>query len=353
MNRIRVLVVDDSAIVRDVLTENLSQYDDIEIIGTAPDPYIARDKIVKLDPDVITLDIEMPKMNGLNFLEKLMIYHPMPVIIVSSVTTNDIQASMKAIDIGAFDVVNKPGGSISVTEVVDDVYYKIKEAYKVKDTFVSRRKLVDERIKSKKITYNKNILSEVSTTDKLIAIGASTGGPVSLEFVLKNLPPNVPPILIVQHMPLFYTAQFALRLNDICEVNVKEAEEGDIVTNGTVYIARGGNHLELVRRGATLYTRLTDGPKVHFQRPAVDVLFQSVAQLVGKNALGIILTGMGKDGADGLLEMKNKGAQTIAQDEASCVVFGMPYEAIELGAAQKICPLEDIPDKIVQFSKQV
>lgn len=351
MNKIRVLVVDDSAIVRDVLTENLSKYDDIEIIGTAPDPFIARDKIVRLDPDIITLDIEMPKMNGLSFLEKLMVYHPMPVIIVSSVTTNDIDASMKAIEIGAFDVVNKPGGSISVTEVVDDVYYKIKEAYKVKDTFLSRRKLVSERIETKTISYTRDILSEVSTTDKLIAIGASTGGPVSLEFILKSLPPNIPPILIVQHMPLFYTAQFAARLNDICEVNVKEAEEGDIITYGTVYIAKGGNHLELERKGASLYARLTEGEKVHFQKPAVDILFNSVAKIVGKNALGIILTGMGKDGAAGLLEMKNKGARTIAQDEATSVVFGMPLEAIDLGAAQKICPLEEMPERIVEFSR--
>jgi len=351
MGKIKVLIVDDSAVVRDVLTEKLSLYNDIEVVGTAPDPFIARNKILSLNPDIITLDIEMPKMDGLTFLEKLMTYYPIPIIIVSSVTTKDPHASIKALEIGAFDVVNKPGGSISVKEVVEEIYFKIKQAYQIKDSFVTRRKIVDGAISKKIVSFDKNILRNVITTDKLIAIGSSTGGTVALEFIFKHLPANLPPVLVVQHMPEGYTKQFAERLNDFSDLTIKEAENGEILSNGIVYIARGGNHLVIERRGANIYTRLTVTDRIQYQRPSVDVLFESVAEIAGKNSLGILLTGMGKDGADGLLKMKNNGALTICQDEESSVVWGMPKAAIDIGAAVEIINLSNVPDKIVNYSK--
>ncbi len=233
-DKIKVLIVDDSAIVRDVLTKALALDPNIEVLGSAPDPYIARNKIVQLKPDVLTLDIEMPKMDGLTFLEKLMSYYPIPVIIVSSVTTKDPLAAIKALEIGAFDVVNKPGAAISVESVTNEVIYKIKQAYQVKDTYTSRRAAIDGTIRTTKVVINKNILSNIKTTDKLIAIGASTGGTTALEFIVKNLPQNLPPIVITQHMPENYTRQFANRLNDLSPLTIKEAEDGEIIQGGIV-----------------------------------------------------------------------------------------------------------------------
>jgi two-component system chemotaxis response regulator CheB len=348
--KIKVLIVDDSAIVRDALSVNLANYDDIEVLGTAPDPFIARNKIINLKPDVITLDIEMPRMDGLTFLEKLMTYYPLPVIIVSSVTTKDKYASIKALEIGAFDVVNKPSGSISVSEVIEDIYYKIKQAYQVKDFYLNRRNIIDSRITKTTIKHENNILSKIYTTDKLIAIGASTGGTVAIEFILKNLPGNMPPILIVQHMPENYTKSFADRLNELSKLKVKEAEDEEFITDGSVYIAKGGYHLELERKGANLFTKLSLSEKVQFQRPSVDVLFNSVSRTTGKNSIGLLLTGMGKDGANGLLSMKNSGALTYAQDEESSIVWGMPKAAIEIDAAVDIINLEAIPELLINYA---
>ncbi len=349
---IKVLIVDDSAIVRDVLSEALSGQPDIEVVGTAPNPFIARDKLLKLKPDIITLDIEMPKMDGLTFLKKLMDYYPIPVIIVSSVTTTDNSAAIAALEIGAFDVVNKPGSAISIEEVKGEVIKKVRDAYMVKDTYCSRRKIVNISLEKKNIP-NINILSKISTTEKFITIGSSTGGTIAVEYLLKNLPGNLPPILIVQHMPPNYTLAFANRLNSLCELTVKEVEDGEPIQRGVVYIAKGGSHFEIQRRGATLYSKLTNGDRVQFQKPAVDVLFKSISKNLGKNALGILLTGMGKDGADGLLELKNNGAKTIAQDEESSVVWGMPKAAIDINAHTKILGLKDIPQAIINYASEV
>ena len=383
MSKIKVLVVDDSAIVRDVLSSAVEAQRDMELVGTAPDPFIARDKIVRLNPDVITLDIEMPRMDGLTFLEKLMQYFPLPVIIVSSITTKDPQAAIKALELGAFDVVNKPGGSITVEEVKEDVLRKIRLAYEAKDAFLSKwKEQVTEAAKDKERgsirggrfpgistripgakapagaqdaglpKVQASLLTQVRTTEKLIAIGASTGGTVALEALFRGLPRHLPPIVVTQHMPMHFTRQFAQRLNELSELTVKEGEEGELVQIGNVYLAPGGYHMEVTRRGASLFIHLHQGERVQFQRPAVDVLFHSVARAAGKNALGILLTGMGKDGAEGLLAMKQSGALTIAQDERTSIVWGMPRVAVELGAAEKVLPLERIPEAILDFSSE-
>lgn len=361
MEKIRVLVVDDSAIVRDVLSGSIEAQKDMELVGTAPDPFVARDKIVRLKPDVITLDIEMPRMDGLTFLERLMHYFPLPVIIVSSITTKDPYAAIKALELGAFDVVNKPGGSITVEEVKEEVIRKVRFAFEARDTFLEKWKeqaidaLADTNRRKGKIIQqppaDKAFLTQISTTEKLVAMGASTGGTVALEYILRFLPRNVPPIVITQHMPINFTRQFALRLNDLSELTVKEGEDGELLQIGTAYIAPGGYHMEVVRRGSSLFIRLHTGERIHFQRPAVDVLFRSVAQHAGRNAMGILLTGMGKDGAEGLLAMKQTGAQTLAQDERTSIVWGMPRAAIELGAAVKVISLEQVPDAILNFSR--
>lgn len=350
--KIKVLVVDDSAIVRDIIASNIEKQKDMELVGTAPDPFIARDKIVRFNPDVITLDIEMPRMDGLTFLEKLMQYYPLPVIIVSSITTNDKYAAIKALELGAYDVVNKPGGSITVEEVTEEILLKIRNAYYNRNTFLKKWKELSPKITKEKKSYKKTILAEITTTDKVIAIGASTGGTVALEYIFERLPKHLPPILVAQHMPVNFTYSFAQRLNDICDLTVKEAEDDEMIQVGTVYIAPGDKHLIVERKGASIFAMHNDDEKVNFQKPAADVLFKSVAKVAGKNALGILLTGMGKDGAAGLLEMKNAGAHTIAQDEATSIVWGMPRAAVEMGAAVEVLSLDDIIQAIIKFAKQ-
>lgn len=349
--RIKVLIVDDSAIVRGVLTDYLAAQPDIEVVGTAPDPFIARDKILKYKPDVLTLDIEMPRMDGLTFLGKLMTYYPLPVIIVSSITTRDPTASIKALEIGAFDVVNKPGGSTSVAEVIDDVLDKIRRAYKVKDIYVQRgaevRSILD---KQRKPAYDENVLSKIATTDKFIAIGASTGGTVALEYIFAHLPASLPPVLVVQHMPPVFTKQFADRLNELSDLTIREAGDGDLVIPGNAYIAPGGLHMTVQRKGNLMFTRLIDTERVHFQKPAVDVLFESLAREVGRNCVAFLLTGMGKDGAAGMKALKDAGAYTVAQDEKSSIVWGMPKAAVDLDAQREIVPLEDVPRRIVEIA---
>lgn len=353
--RIRVLIVDDSAIVRDVLSERLARFPDIEIIGVAPDPFIARDKIVQLKPDVITLDIEMPRLDGLSFLERLMVYYPMPVIIVSSVTSAGSNAAIRALEIGAFDVVNKPGGALSVGDIVEEIAYKIRQAYEIRDSYGARRADFGKAYGGKRAERppsSGKSLGSVKTTDKLVCIGSSTGGTVALEYLLQRLPPRMPPILIVQHMPPNFTRQFAERLDGLAELSVKEAEEGEMLIEGTVYVARGGLHLRVERRGSSLYARLSDSERVHFQKPSADVLFSSAAECAGRNVIAALLTGMGRDGAEGLLGLKRAGAWTIAQDEKSSVVWGMPRAAIDLGAASEVLALDEMPKRLVNLSRE-
>lgn len=340
---INVLIIDDSAVVRKALTTELSKYEDINIIGTAVDPYIARDKIIKLKPDVITLDLEMPRMDGLSFLAKLMEFYPIPVIILSSLTPKNGELAMKALDLGAIDVLCKSGSAYSLKDVSISLVQSIRAASKARLDVNSRVK------KSTSPVQKKNINSLLTqTTDKVIAIGASTGGTKALEMVLSGLPGTTAGTVIVQHMPENFTTIFANRLNEICQMEVREAENNDRVSMGTALIAPGNHHMLLQRSGGIYQVKIKAGPRVHYQRPSVDVLFQSVAKYAGKNALGVLLTGMGVDGAKGLFEMKEKGAVTIAQDEMSCVVFGMPKEAIKIGAADKVVPLAKISRTIIQ-----
>lgn len=343
MNKIRVLVVDDSAVVRKVFSEELSREPDIEVVGTAPDPYVARDKIVQLKPDVVTLDIEMPRMDGITFLRKLMKYFPLPVIIVSSLTKAGGELAMEAMDIGAVEVISKPGQAYSVGDMSVQLAEKIRAAARV--DVRQRAQLAFQP--NRPLDLPKLALSR--TTNKIIAIGSSTGGTEALKQVLPLLPPSSPGILVVQHMPPHFTTKFAARLNELSQIRVKEAEDGDSVVPGTCLLAPGNFHMVMRRSGARYYVNVKSGPLVCHQRPAADVLFNSVAAYGGKNAIGVILTGMGRDGASGLLKMKEAGARTIAQDEKSCVVFGMPKEAIALGAIDEVLPITQISAAILRL----
>lgn len=339
-NKIKVLIVDDSAMVRKIFSQEIGKDPDIEVIGAAPDPFIARDKIVQLKPDVIVLDIEMPKMDGLTFLEKLMKHYPLPVIIVSSLAKSGTDVAMKALELGAADVMAKPGSSYSVKDMSEQLIDKIKAVVNIKHF-----RKVDLTVASN--THTKLNKSMIKTTNKIIAIGASTGGTEAIKEILVRLPAEMPPIVIVQHMPQYFTKSFAERLNSLCVLEIKEAEDGEAAVPGKVLIAPGNKHMVLKRSGAVYYVEVKDGPLVFHQRPSVEVLFNSVAKYAGANAIGIILTGMGKDGAAGLLEMKNAGAFTIGQDEKSCVVYGMPKEAVLLNSVMKIESLERIPQTIL------
>ena len=342
MQKIRVLVVDDSAIVRKIFSEELSKFPDIEIVGTAPDPFIARDKIVMLKPDVITLDIEMPRMDGITFLKKLMRYFPLPVIIVSSLTPKGGKLTLEAMEIGAVEVIGKPGGSYTVGDMIPQLAAKIKAASRVR---VTKKEMTGRSTPA----GSEPVKALAKTSNKVIAIGASTGGTEALKAVLTRMPPNSPGILVVQHMPAKFTTAFAERLNGICQITVKEAQNNDSVNPGTALIAPGNYHMILRRSGARYYVEVKDGPMVHHQRPSVDILFKSTAQYAGPNSIGVILTGMGADGAEGLLEMKQAGAKTTAQDERSCVVFGMPKEAIKIGAVDTVVSLNKMVEEIIRM----
>lgn len=345
---IKVLVVDDSALVRKLLTEELNKQKDIQVVGTAMNPYIARDKIVKLRPDVITLDLEMPRMDGLSFLSKLMKHFPLPVVVVSSLTPKNSQNAINALQLGAVEVICKPGSAYSTQNITQDIVKAIRTASVAK----FQKNILPTQPSSTKIDYTNNDSSLVHTTNKIIAIGSSTGGTRALEVILTKLPGNLPGTVVVQHMPPVFTKSFAERLNSICQVTVKEAEDGDHIQPGTVLIAPGNYHMLVVKNGARYYTRIKQGPPVHHQRPSVDVLFNSVASSVGINAMGVILTGMGADGAKGLLNMKEKGSYTIGQDEATSVVYGMPREAYKIGAVTDQLPLDRIPEGIINHMKQ-
>jgi len=340
LKKIKVLIVDDSAVVRKIFSEELSKYHDIEVVGTAPDPYVARDKIVALHPDVITLDIEMPRMDGLTFLRKLMRHYPLPTIIVSSLTPKGGKLTLEAMEIGAVDVIAKPGSSYTVGNMSTQLADKIRAAAWAK---VIR--------KDKDVTDSENVPLKAlaETSHKVIAIGASTGGTEALKVVLSKLPANSPGIMVVQHMPANFTTAFAERLNSLSQLTVREARDNDSVVPGVALVAPGNFHMILRRSGARYYVEVKTGPMVHHQRPAVDILFKSTAKYAGANAIGVILTGMGADGAEGLLDMKRAGASTIAQDENSCVVFGMPKEAIKMGAADKVLPLGQIAAEMMRM----
>lgn len=337
--KIRVLVIDDSAIVRQVLTRELQPYPDIDVVGTAPDPYVGRDKIVELKPDVLLLDVEMPRMDGVTFLRKLMRYQPMPVIIVSSLTAKGSALALDAMDAGALEVLCKPGSAFSVAEMTEQLVQKIRA---VRWAHVRRAEAPTGAAAARPAT-----LSIAQTTHKIIAIGASTGGTEAIREVLMRFPANAPGTVIVQHMPAYFTTSFAERLNQLCEIEVREAQDGDSIRPGLALIAPGNYHMLLRRSGARYYVEVRDGPTVCLQRPSVEVLFKSVARYAGANAVGAILTGMGSDGAKGLLEMRQAGAWTIAQDEKTSVVYGMPAKAVEFGAAAIQLPLQKIGDALL------
>ncbi|MCC6239417.1 MAG: chemotaxis response regulator protein-glutamate methylesterase [Phycisphaerales bacterium] len=337
---IKVLVVDDSAIVRQVLTRQLQRDPQICVVGTAPDPYVARDKIEALKPDVLTLDIEMPRMDGITFLNKLMAYHPMPVIVISSLTARGTATAIQAMEAGAVEVLAKPGSAYSVGELATVLIQKVKLAACSRISSLAPAK------------PGATQLSLTETTDQVFAIGTSTGGVQALSQILPSFPKSSPGILVVQHMPPGFTASFAARLDSICAMNVKEAADGDVVVNGRILIAPGGKHMQLVRRAARYYVELNEAPPVHHQRPSVELLFQSVAHYAGANAIGAILTGMGADGAQGLLAMRKSGARTLAQDQQSCTVFGMPHEAIKCGAAEFVVPLAEVAPTMIHLLQQ-
>ncbi len=341
MKKIRVLIVDDSPLVRDIFSKELARDPEIEVVGTAPDPYKARDLIVYLKPDVITLDIEMPRMDGITFLNKLMQHYPLPVIIVSSLAPEGGELALKAMELGAVEVICKPKSDYWIGDMSVQLIDKIKAASQVDmQNKYLRKSVAPARPKS---------YSLKNASKKVVAIGASTGGVQALQQLLSAIPSNSPGIVIVQHMPEHFTHSFANRLNDYCTIRVKEAEDGDVIQSGYAYIAPGNRHMVVANYRSNYEVRLKDGPLVSRHRPSVDVLFQSVAREIGNNAIGVILTGMGRDGSKGMLTMKQSSALTIAQDEKSCIVFGMPREAIKLDAVNYVLSLEQIPDKVLSL----
>lgn len=351
--KIRVLIVDDSAVVRQTLSSILSGDPEIEVMGVASDPYVAASKIAHEVPDVITLDIEMPRMDGLTFLRKIMMQHPIPVVIISSLAEGNTETGLKALELGAVEIIAKP--RMGTKDFIEDSQIRLRDAVKSAANAKLRRRTLNEVMQVQpKLSANAVLAasapskSMIKTSEKVIAVGASTGGTEALKEFLVALPADSPGIVIVQHMPEKFTKSFSDRLNDLCKITVKEAENNDTVIRGRALIAPGNYHMLLKRSGARYYVEVKEGPLVNRHRPSVDVLFRSTAQYAGGNAIGVLMTGMGDDGAQGLLEMHEAGAITVAQDEKSCVVFGMPKEAIKRGAADHILPLGQIADFVMK-----
>jgi two-component system, chemotaxis family, protein-glutamate methylesterase/glutaminase len=339
---IRVLIVDDSALFRKVLNQALSAYGDIAVVGSAVDPFAARDKIVRLKPDVLTLDVEMPRMDGLSFLSRLMEFYPLPVVVVSSLTPANGENAIRALELGAVEVICKQDCLSNPEEIIPPLVRAIRAASRAD----VRKRMTDPPgpVEALPIADGRFM-----TAHKVIAFGASTGGTQALEFILTRFPADFPGIVVTQHMPASFTRSFAKRLDTVCAIHVKEAVDEDRIVPGQALIAPGGFHMVLERIGAFYQVRIKEGPAVHHQKPSVDVLFHSVARHAGPNGAGILLTGMGADGAAGMLDMRENGVFTIAQDEATSLVFGMPAEAIRLGAAECIAGLPDIPGEIAHW----
>lgn len=346
--KLKVLVIDDSALIRSVMKAIINRERDMECVGAAPDPLAAREMIKELNPDLLTLDVEMPKMDGLDFLERLMRSRPMPVLMVSTLTERGANITFRALELGAVDFVSKPkldiarGMEAAATEITDKI--RMVAQARVRKTPVAP--VIQERLSADAILPS--VAGRYSSTEKLIVIGASTGGTEAIKEVLTKLPADAPGVLVTQHMPEHFTKSFADRLNTLCKIAVKEAEHNERVLPGHAYIAPGHSHLLLKRSGANYVVKLDQGPLVNRHRPSVDVLFRSAANVAGANAIGIILTGMGKDGVQGLLEMKQAGCYTIAQDEATCVIFGMPKEAIAAGGVCEVLPLQNIARRTME-----
>lgn len=351
MQKIKVLCVDDSALIRSLMTEIINSQPDMEVCATAPDPLVARELIKQHNPDVLTLDVEIPRMDGLDFLEKLMRLRPMPVVMVSSLTERGSEITLHALELGAVDFVTKPRVGIrdGMLEYADKLADKIRAASRARVRQAAPRKPAAAAHAEGAAPAGAAPLlnNRLISTEKLLIVGASTGGTEAIREVLQPLPPDAPAVLIAQHMPSGFTKSFAERLDGLCRISVKEAEHGERVLPGHAYIAPGHAHLKLARSGANYVAHLSDEPPVNRHRPSVDVLFASAAQHAGKNALGVILTGMGRDGAAGLLEMRRAGAYTFAQDEASCIVFGMPREAIALGATDEVVSIADMSRRVM------
>ena len=352
--KIKVLIIDDSAIVRQTLTEILSSDRNIEVIGTASDPYIAAKKMRDKAPDVITLDVEMPRMDGVTFLQKIMNQHPIPVVICSGLAVNRSETTMKLMEYGAVEIIQKP--TLGTKEYLRESKIKICDCIKAasiaKIKRIPARKNIQPKLTADAVLAKATNKAMVKTTEKVIAVGASTGGTEALRIFFEGLPMDCPGIVVVQHMPENFTRAFAQRLDSLCLPSIKEASNNDSILRGQVLIAPGNHHMLLKRSGARYYVEVREGPLVSRHRPSVDVLFRSAARYAGKNAVGVIMTGMGDDGAKGLLEMREQGAFTIAQDEATSVVFGMPQEAIKLNAVDKILPLEKISSAIIREAEK-
>ncbi|HZZ94500.1 MAG TPA: chemotaxis response regulator protein-glutamate methylesterase [Usitatibacter sp.] len=351
---IRVLIVDDSKLIRDVLTDILREQPDIEVVGTAADAFEARDRIKELNPDVITLDVEMPKMNGLEFLDKLMRAKPMPVVMISSFTETGSEITFKALEFGAVDFVMKPRLNEQTPDGYGQVIADKIRAAKSARLRPPRRADPNDTVSMPAVVVKKPVPRGVKTSDRVICVGASTGGTEAIREFLVGMPPDCPGILVVQHMPEHFTKMFAERLNGLCQVTVKEAEHNDPILPGHAYIAPGGKHLWVKRDEGQLLAKLSTEPPMNLHRPSVDFLFLSAAKFVGADAIGVIMTGMGRDGAKGMVEMKKAGAWNIAQDEATSVIFGMPREAIELGAVHEVAPLGRLRERaLARLAREV
>ncbi|MFP4070875.1 MAG: chemotaxis response regulator protein-glutamate methylesterase [Desulfovibrionales bacterium] len=347
---IRVLVVDDSALVRQTLQEILDSDPDIEVMGTASDPFVAAKRMEEQAPDVITLDVEMPRMDGITFLRKIMTQHPIPVVICSTLTEQGSMTMIKALEYGAVDIIQKP--KVGTRQFFEESRIRICDAVKAAarakmKRIPTRPRTIDPKLTADAVIPETRVRPMLETTEKIIAVGASTGGTEALRVLLEAMPRDCPGMVIVQHMPEKFTAAFASRLDSLCAITVREAADNDTVLRGQALIAPGNKHMLLKRSGARYFVEVKEGPLVRRHRPSVDVLFRSASRYAGRNALGVIMTGMGDDGALGLKEMKEAGARTIAQDEASCVVFGMPHEAIKLGGVDRVVPLERIAREIL------